>query len=692
MIKHHPKLIALHGLVLAACLVVLAGCAGTGNNSTPSDPAATAISVPPSSPSATAGNATVTLNWTASSTATAYNVKRATTSGGPYTQIGAPTSTSYTDTSLTNGTTYYYVVSALNSAGASANSTQVSATPTAPVGPVSIPATPSGLAATSGNAQASLTWTASSGATSYHVKRATTSGGPYTQIGAPTATSYTDTSLANGTTYYYVVSALDSAGESANSTQVSATPAVPTTSLAACNLTSPAFCDTFDEGPTSAPGREGDLDSTKWSVARLAPQDISGAGGAVSNPVEIAPIPACKASFTSTSVYPPYDTLICDPSGTRGSQLLTAVAIQNYGVNSYMIRQPFDFSGRTGKVDFDVDDGGGYQLLGGYPEINITQDPASAPTFQEFQNFETGPVPQNAIIVKFSQGNNCSSTQASPVNVMVYNGYAPTILPSSSTIGCVNISPGAMNHYEIQLSQTTIDIYGTDYSTDNGQTFTNLHKIYSAAINLPFSRGYVHIGARNHATVKYGFGPDAVLHWDNIGFDGPVITNTLSYEIPDNTTMATYMGHTPGSTAPVMNLGYQLQDGTVSGKPAGIYDPVNKLPPFQFKNVNTSGMISALLSFNAFLNSQSAADTTWGWKYRFNGGTWITRTLTPLEVTAIDNKLAVGGGGSGGNISMLVNVAIGDLIDGTNTFEILPLNAPMNYPPVIANIDLTLSH
>jgi hypothetical protein len=99
------------------------------------------------------------------------------------------------------------------------------------------------------------------------------------------------------------------------------------------------------------------------------------------------------------------------------------------------------------------------------------------------------------------------------------------------------------------------------------------------------------------------------------------------------------------------------------------------------------------LSFNAFFNnSQSAADTTWGLQYRFNGGTWITRTLTPLEVTAIDNKLAVGGGGSGGNISMLVNVAIGDLIDGTNTFEILPLNAPMNYPPVIANIDLTLSH
>ncbi len=631
--------------------------------------------------------------WTASSTATAYNVKRAATSGGPYTQIASPAGTSYSDSSLTNGTTYYYVVSATNSAGESANSTQVSVTPIAPTAPVSIPATPSDLTATAGNAQASLIWSASSSATSYHVKRSTTSGGPYTQVASPASASYTDTSLSNGTTYYYVVSALDSAGESANSTQVSVVPAVPNPSLALCNLTSPAFCDTFDEGPTSAPGREGDLDSTKWSVAHLAPSDISGDAGAVANPVGTAPIPACKASFTSTSVYPPYDTLICDPSGTRGSQLLTAVAIQNYGVNSYMIRQPFDFSGRTGKIDFDVDDGGGYQLLGGYPEINITQDPVAAPTFQEYQNFETGPVPQNAIIVKFFSGGTCAPTQASPINVMVYNGYAPTILPSSGTIGCVNISPGAMNHYEIQLSQTNIDIYGTDYSTDNGQTFPNLHKIYSAPINLPFSRAYVHIGARNHATVKYGFGPDAIFHWDNIGFDGPVITNTVSYEIPDNTTTGTYEGHTPGSIISVMNLGYQLQDGTVSGKPAGIYDPVNKLPPLQFQNVNTSGMTSAQLSFNGFFDvPQFTATTTWGWQYRFNSGTWRTRTLTALEVTAINSTLAVGAAGSAGNISMLVNVPIGDLINGTNTFEILPVNAPMNYPPVIANIDLTLSH
>ena len=188
-------------------------------SATPAAPAA-----PPASPTglqATAGNAQVNLTWAASAGATSYHVKRSTTSGGPYTQVAAPTTTSDTDTGLTNGTTYYYVVSALNSAGESANSPQVSATPAAPAAP---PASPTGLQATAGNAQVNLTWSASAGATSYHVKRSTTNGGPYTQVAAPTTTSDADTGLTNGTTYYYVVSALNAAGESANSSQVSATP------------------------------------------------------------------------------------------------------------------------------------------------------------------------------------------------------------------------------------------------------------------------------------------------------------------------------------------------------------------------------------------------------------------------------------------------------------------------------------
>jgi len=90
---------------------------------------------------------------------------------------------------------------------------------------MTVPATPTGLAATAGNQQVSLTWGASSGAAGYNVKRGTASGGPYTQAANPTGASYMDSGLTNGTTYYYVVSAVNTAGESANSSQASATPA-----------------------------------------------------------------------------------------------------------------------------------------------------------------------------------------------------------------------------------------------------------------------------------------------------------------------------------------------------------------------------------------------------------------------------------------------------------------------------------
>jgi fibronectin type 3 domain-containing protein len=224
---HWHRSICFLPLVLFLVLaMVLAGCAATGGGNPSGGGTDPSIPSAPNGLAATAGNAQVSLAWAASNGATSYHVKRATVTGGPYTQIGAPTSPSYTDTGLTNGTKYFYVVSALNSAGESANSAEVNATPPLPV---TIPSAPTGLAATAGNAQVNLAWAASDGATSYHVKRATVTDGPYTQIGAPTSASYTDTGLTNGTKYFYVVSALNSAGESANSAEVNATPAAPVT-------------------------------------------------------------------------------------------------------------------------------------------------------------------------------------------------------------------------------------------------------------------------------------------------------------------------------------------------------------------------------------------------------------------------------------------------------------------------------
>jgi hypothetical protein len=89
---------------------------------------------------------------------------------------------------------------------------------------VPAPAPPTGLAATAGNAQVALMWGPAPLATSYNIKRATTSGGPYLTLASPVATNYTDLTVTSGTTYYYVVSAANRSGESANSAQASATP------------------------------------------------------------------------------------------------------------------------------------------------------------------------------------------------------------------------------------------------------------------------------------------------------------------------------------------------------------------------------------------------------------------------------------------------------------------------------------
>ncbi len=208
---------------LTALLFLQTGCAGIGGNTGGGGKTGASVPAIPVGVAAASGNAQVMLSWTSSSGATAYNVQRSTTSGGPYTQISTPSVTNFTDTGLTNDTKYFYVVSASNAVGQSADSAEVNATPVLPA-----PATPSGLAATAGNTQVSLTWNAISGATSYHVKRSTASGAE-TQISAPASNSFSDVGVTNGTKYFYVVSAVNSGGESANSSEVSATPTAPAT-------------------------------------------------------------------------------------------------------------------------------------------------------------------------------------------------------------------------------------------------------------------------------------------------------------------------------------------------------------------------------------------------------------------------------------------------------------------------------
>jgi subtilisin family serine protease/fibronectin type 3 domain-containing protein len=210
--------------------------------------AAPTIPGAPTGLNATAGNGQVALSWTApasngGSAITGYRIYRGTVAGGETYTGTTVAGTSYTNTGLANGTTYFFKVSAVNAVGEGALSAEASATP---VAPPTVPGVPTGLTATPGNSQVALSWTApasngGSAITGYKIYRGTVAGGE-TYTGTTVAgTSYTNTGLANGTTYYFKVSAVNAVGEGGLSNEASATPvAAPTAPIAPTSLTAVA--------------------------------------------------------------------------------------------------------------------------------------------------------------------------------------------------------------------------------------------------------------------------------------------------------------------------------------------------------------------------------------------------------------------------------------------------------------------
>ncbi|NVN89636.1 MAG: fibronectin type III domain-containing protein [Desulfuromonadales bacterium] len=180
---------------------------------------------------ATGGTNQVTLSWAAVSGATSYNVYYSTTTGVTKTngtKISNATSPAV-QAGLTASTTYFYIVTAVNSVGESTASTQVAATTLAVVPSPTVPAAPTGVTAVGGANQVTLTWSAVSGATSYNIYYATATGVTKTNGAKITnATSpYLQTGLVAGTAYFYIVTAVNSAGESVASAQATASTSAP---------------------------------------------------------------------------------------------------------------------------------------------------------------------------------------------------------------------------------------------------------------------------------------------------------------------------------------------------------------------------------------------------------------------------------------------------------------------------------
>ncbi len=194
--------------------------AGWGAKSAAASAAPRTVPSAPGAPTVSPGNGQNVISWTApangGSAVTKYELKR-----GSTVLKSDITGTSYTDTGLSNGTSYSYTVRAYNAAGWSGFSAATAGTPR------TVPAAPA-ITATAGNKQNTITWSApannGAGVTKYEISRKTGTGA-YTVLNANvTATSYTDPSLTAGTAYTYRVRAYNAAGWGNYSAEKSASP------------------------------------------------------------------------------------------------------------------------------------------------------------------------------------------------------------------------------------------------------------------------------------------------------------------------------------------------------------------------------------------------------------------------------------------------------------------------------------
>ncbi len=205
----------------------------------------------------------INLSWTDnSSNESGFKIERSSTGAtGPFTQIATTSAnaTSFNDTGLTEGTTYWYRVQAYN-AGGSSSYTSVSSATTL----VSAPTAPSGLNTSVVSQTAiDLSWTDnSSNESGFKVERSSTgSGGTYVQIATTSAnsTTFSDTGLSAGTTYWYKVRAYNAGGNSAYTVAVSGTtlanaPTVATNSSSSVATSSATLNGSANPNGASATG------------------------------------------------------------------------------------------------------------------------------------------------------------------------------------------------------------------------------------------------------------------------------------------------------------------------------------------------------------------------------------------------------------------------------------------------------
>lgn len=350
-----------------------------------------------------------------------------------------------------------------------------------------------------------------------------------------------------------------------STTEVPTTSQAPTTSAGptttqptgspACGLAAAAFCETFDQ-PHNGGTQTGDLDPMLWGVSRVADWNP----GQVLNGFVVSHNP-CNGGVGSPNPSGPTAPIPGDVRVCNGQM----VESQNDGgavtaTDTYP-KQPFSFTGRTGTVVFDVsDDTSGTH--GAWPEFLITDEPVPAVhrCISECNLGRAGtPTAQNQI--GFSMALSLPDAQGNQTGVDEFFGARGGVyfdLANNCSATITKGSSAAMNHIEVSVSTTQIDVWGTDAGG------TALKLIGCAAINpgLSFSQGLVWLNDARYNARKaiepgaLGTQWDHAFVWDNLGFDGPKTYRDRGFDVPYAN--APGGGNSQNGDPEYANEGYQL--------------------------------------------------------------------------------------------------------------------------------------
>lgn len=562
----------------------------------------------------------IVLSWNPTLAGLTYNVKRATSSGGPYTTIANVPITTFTDSNVVIGTPYYYVVSAVSSIGEGSNSVEVSATscnaPAAPtdvattpgisqivvtwdaspgatsysvyrftgntppvliasnlsttsftdaplagnstnyyfvtaanacnqsgyslfapgVTPPGPPGVPMGLSATPGNSVVDLSWNEAVNAMGYNVMRSTTNGGPYTVLANDiSSTTYLDDTVTNGITYYYVVSALNSGGESQNSAQVSVTPAPPVTAYWTNTASASAQNWTVNANWTNAsafPNAIGELAVINGDLS--APQTIN-----LNQAITIGAIDIGDANATASYTIAANGGSLTFNNGIGGStitQLVTSAgdtiaapitAVTNLTVANNSI-SPLTITGSVSGTGLTLSDG---TLVVGDGTVN------GALTFSSIAN-------QGALILQRSDTNTLAAS-ISGSGSLTQNGSGTLILSgANSFLGPVTVAQGtlkvgsssglgATNGGATVQSGATLDVNGTSLGnelvTASGSGVNGEGAIYNSGAQITSGIRYVTLAGDTSFGGTGPFNPaDNIGRWDVRGTNNSDVSGTLS--------------------------------------------------------------------------------------------------------------------------------------------------------------------